>query len=74
MSARNDVKNVSLKRAYEPPTRSDGTRILIDRLWPRGIKKDVAKIDEGRRRELEAHLVAARTINRPVRSSELEKL
>jgi uncharacterized protein YeaO (DUF488 family) len=46
MSARNDVKNVSLKRAYEPPTRSDGTRILIDRLWPRGIKKEEAKIDE----------------------------
>ena len=46
MSARSDEKNVSLKRAYEPPARSDGTRILIDRLWPRGIKKDVAKIDE----------------------------
>ena len=46
MSARNDANNVKLKRAYEPPTRSDGTRILIDRLWPRGIKKEEAKIDE----------------------------
>lgn len=28
------------KRAYDPPDPSDGTRFLVDRLWPRGIKKD----------------------------------
>jgi uncharacterized protein YeaO (DUF488 family) len=38
--------HVKLKRAYEPPTLDDGTRILIDRLWPRGVKKADAKIDE----------------------------
>ena len=37
--------NVKLKRAYEPPAAGDGTRILIDRLWPRGIKKADAAID-----------------------------
>ncbi len=37
---------VKLKRVYEPPDREDGKRILIDRLWPRGIKKEDAKIDE----------------------------
>lgn len=34
-----------LKRIYDAPARSDGTRILVDRLWPRGIAKDKAKID-----------------------------
>jgi uncharacterized protein YeaO (DUF488 family) len=37
--------NVRLKRAYNAPRRSDGTRILIDRLWPRGVKKANAAID-----------------------------
>ncbi len=38
--------HIRLKRAYEPPGRDDGTRILIDRLWPRGVKKTDAAIDE----------------------------
>ena len=37
--------NVRLKRAYERPARSDGMRILIDRLWPRGVRKADAKLD-----------------------------
>jgi uncharacterized protein YeaO (DUF488 family) len=37
--------NVKIKRAYEPPSAQDGTRILIDRLWPRGISKDNAALD-----------------------------
>jgi uncharacterized protein YeaO (DUF488 family) len=46
MDHRVHSENVKLKRAYEPPSRSDGTRVLIDRLWPRGVKKTDAKIDE----------------------------
>lgn len=38
--------NVKLKRAYERPGSEDGTRILIDRLWPRGVKKADAAIDQ----------------------------
>ena len=37
---------VRLKRAYESPASDDGIRILIDRLWPRGVKKANAAIDE----------------------------
>jgi uncharacterized protein YeaO (DUF488 family) len=37
--------NVMLKRAYESPAMSDGERILVDRLWPRGLAKVKAKID-----------------------------
>lgn len=36
---------VAIKRAYERPSLSDGLRVLVDRLWPRGIKKNQAKID-----------------------------
>ena len=34
-----------LKRAYEPATRADGRRILVERLWPRGVKKADLKAD-----------------------------
>ena len=40
------ANHVKLKRAYEPPAADDGVRILIDRLWPGGIKKTDAAIDE----------------------------
>ena len=36
---------ISLKRVYETPSRSDGCRILVERLWPRGLSKQGAKID-----------------------------
>lgn len=36
---------VQIKRIYDPPAESDGTRILIDRLWPRGLSKADAKVD-----------------------------
>ena len=36
---------LKLKRIYEAPAASDGTRILVDRLWPRGVAKDNARID-----------------------------
>ena len=34
-----------IKRAYDPATRSDGIRVLVDRLWPRGLKKVDAHLD-----------------------------
>lgn len=37
---------VKVKRIYDPPSPEDGKRILIDRLWPRGIKKEEARMDE----------------------------
>src|SRR5262249_3760396 len=46
MSSRISADDIRLKRAYEPPASDDGIRILIDRLWPRGVKKSDAAIDE----------------------------
>jgi len=37
--------NIKLKRAYEAPQEDDGFRILVDRLWPRGVSRDSAGID-----------------------------
>lgn len=36
---------IKLKRVYELPSRQDGLRVLVDRLWPRGLSKERAKID-----------------------------
>jgi uncharacterized protein YeaO (DUF488 family) len=35
-----------IKRIYDPPAAEDGKRVLVDRLWPRGMAKDEARIDE----------------------------
>ncbi len=36
---------IQIKRAYDPPKSSDGRRVLVDRLWPRGITKEKLKLD-----------------------------
>lgn len=46
MSKHITADHIKLKRAYEPPAADDGTRILVDRLWPRAVKKADAEIDE----------------------------
>lgn len=46
LSAKIPPDQVRIKRAYEPAAPDDGTRILIDRLWPRGIKKDDLAVDQ----------------------------
>lgn len=40
------TKQIIVKRVYEPPARSDGTRVLVDRLWPRGLSKERAAVDQ----------------------------
>ena len=36
---------IAIKRVYEEPDRADGMRILVDRLWPRGLSKEKAQVD-----------------------------
>ena len=36
---------INLKRAYEPPAPEDGFRVLVERLWPRGLKKEAVALD-----------------------------
>src|SRR5665213_387984 len=41
------MANIQLKRVYEPSSKEDGVRILVDRLWPRGLTKKKAAVDLG---------------------------
>lgn len=36
---------IKVKRIYEPPSRKDGLRVLVDRIWPRGLSKTAAAVD-----------------------------
>jgi uncharacterized protein YeaO (DUF488 family) len=38
--------DLRLRRVYEPPAPEDGRRVLVDRLWPRGLTRDAARLDE----------------------------
>jgi uncharacterized protein YeaO (DUF488 family) len=46
MTTKVPARNVRLKRAYEPSEATDGTRVLVDRLWPRGVSKTRADLDQ----------------------------
>lgn len=46
MSTKIPGAHVRIKRAYEAPSPDDGERILIDRLWPRGVKKEALQLTE----------------------------
>ncbi len=37
---------LKIKRIYDQPSADDGTRVLVDRLWPRGLTKDKARVDD----------------------------
>jgi uncharacterized protein YeaO (DUF488 family) len=41
--------DIQLRRAYDPPGRRDGYRVLVDRVWPRGVSKDELQLDEWRK-------------------------
>jgi uncharacterized protein YeaO (DUF488 family) len=40
-----DMRSIGLKRVYEAPEASDGMRVLVERLWPRGLSKERARVD-----------------------------
>lgn len=40
------MANVKVKRVYDAPAKADGHRVLVDRVWPRGVSKETAAVDE----------------------------
>ena len=40
------TRKINIKRSYDKPASGDGSRILVDRIWPRGVSKEELKIDE----------------------------
>ena len=45
-SAKSSAHTVQVRRIYDEAQKSDGTRVLVDRVWPRGVSKDKAELDE----------------------------
>ncbi len=45
-SAQSSAHKVQVRRIYDDAQKSDGTRILVDRVWPRGVSKDKAELDD----------------------------
>jgi uncharacterized protein YeaO (DUF488 family) len=45
MSAPRPTPSIAIKRVYDPPAATDGRRLLVERLWPRGMKKEALKLD-----------------------------
>lgn len=41
-----ESRDIQVRRIYDAPEISDGTRVLVDRVWPRGVSKDKAQLDE----------------------------
>jgi uncharacterized protein YeaO (DUF488 family) len=41
-----EAPQISVRRVYEPATEADGARVLVDRVWPRGLSKDQAAVEE----------------------------
>lgn len=67
------MRSVAIKRAYDPPAATDGTRILVDRLWPRGLSKAKAKLD-GWNKDVAPSTALRKAFNhRPERFQEFSK-
>lgn len=64
---------VHCKRIYEPPTTDDSYRILVDRLWPRGISKEVAKLNLWAKEITPSHDLRKRFHQHPIAFIDFEK-
>jgi uncharacterized protein YeaO (DUF488 family) len=64
---------VAIKRAYDASARGDGARILVDRLWPRGLRKDAARFDQWRKDVAPSTELRKFYGHRPERFSEFTK-
>jgi uncharacterized protein YeaO (DUF488 family) len=65
---------IRIKRVYDPPSSSDGTRILVDRLWPRGLKKEQARVDMWMKDLAPSSRLRSWFSHEPVRWDEFRKL
>jgi uncharacterized protein YeaO (DUF488 family) len=62
-----------IKRVYEPATSADGIRVLVDRLWPRGVSKTKAKLDHWMKEVAPSPALRMRFNHRPERFAEFRK-
>jgi len=67
------MRSVAIKRAYDPPAAADGTRILVDRLWPRGLSKKKAALDGWNKQVAPSTALRQWFAHRPERFQEFAK-
>jgi uncharacterized protein YeaO (DUF488 family) len=64
---------IRVKRAYEAPTADDGARFLVDRLWPRGVKKEALKVKDWLREVSPSNELRKRFGHEPARWKEFQR-
>lgn len=67
------MNSIQIKRIYEAPSEKDGYRLLVDRLWPRGVKKENAKLDEWDKNLAPSDALRKWFDHKPERFKEFEK-
>lgn len=72
-AARGSAPMIHLKRAYEPAAAADGYRVLVERLWPRGLRKVNAHIDEWLKDVAPSHALRRWFGHEPSRFSEFRE-
>jgi uncharacterized protein YeaO (DUF488 family) len=65
--------DVRIKRAYEEPTSADGRRVLIDRIWPRGVSRERASLDEWARELAPSRMLRQWFAHDPARFAEFRR-
>lgn len=68
------IANLHTKRVYDPPSEDDGTRVLVDRLWPRGLNKQKAAVNLWLKDVAPSTLLRQWFGHNPVRWEEFQKL
>ena len=64
---------IKLKRAYEPASRSDGYRVLVERLWPRGVRKQALPLDAWEKEIAPSHELRKWFAHDPAKWPEFER-
>lgn len=65
--------DVRVKRVYDPPAAADGRRVLVDRLWPRGVSRERARLDEWARELAPSSLLRQWFGHEPARFDEFRR-
>jgi uncharacterized protein YeaO (DUF488 family) len=68
------MADIALKRVYEPWSETDGKRVLVDRLWPRGVAKEAAHLDVWLREVAPSPELRKRFNHKPERFAEFREL
>jgi uncharacterized protein YeaO (DUF488 family) len=70
----NTVLIIAIKRAYDPPGQSDGARVLVDRLWPRGLRKPDLSLSQWMQEVAPSNALRRFFVHDPARWQEFRKL